>query len=377
MSDKWEFLKASFPNIPLDTLHEVLTSCGGDPERATDELLKRGESQRQSTTTEAFSWPSSQYTSTIPTYTRSTKQRVHAPPSPSARFTSVEDKIRNPFKIRKSALKPKTSYTSNYSSPLTSNASMSNSSHNKPKQRSQPKRSSPAPRKSTQPRVYRFVNLAPQKPSSTKLNTGGSRTQPPKSSAKKRRFEPMYKIHFNTAELRNSQAETSRYVAQLNAKTAKLKEEAARLKAEKLKKAREAPPVVDVGSIVQLPRRKYIDIAQTNDEYTVDQKREVDTMLDCTDFYQVLKVTRNESAAEMKKKFRKAALHVHPDRNKAPGAAEAFKVLNQAYTTLTDPTMKREYDRLGSRPTVTATGVHNVEQELASFFKMFRTRFGA
>ena len=49
------------------------------------------------------------------------------------------------------------------------------------------------------------------------------------------------------------------------------------------------------------------------------------------DYYDVLGVDQNASAAQIKKAFRKLAMQSHPDRNKDHGAEERFKEINEAY----------------------------------------------
>ena len=46
----------------------------------------------------------------------------------------------------------------------------------------------------------------------------------------------------------------------------------------------------------------------------------------CKNYYEILGVTKSASETELKKAYRKLALAFHPDKNKAPGAGEAFKV---------------------------------------------------
>ena len=65
------------------------------------------------------------------------------------------------------------------------------------------------------------------------------------------------------------------------------------------------------------------------------------------DYYDVLGVSKNTSAAELKKAYRKLALQYHPDRNKSSGANEKFKEINEAYEILTDAKKKQAYDQFG------------------------------
>ena len=49
------------------------------------------------------------------------------------------------------------------------------------------------------------------------------------------------------------------------------------------------------------------------------------------DYYKILNVPEDVSDDNLKKAFRKLALEIHPDKNRADGATEAFKLLNTAY----------------------------------------------
>lgn len=68
-----------------------------------------------------------------------------------------------------------------------------------------------------------------------------------------------------------------------------------------------------------------------------------------TDYYAVLKVSRQASLTAIKQSYRRLARQLHPDLNpEDEAAAEQFKILNEAYEVLSDMAKRRHYDRYGT-----------------------------
>jgi curved DNA-binding protein len=71
--------------------------------------------------------------------------------------------------------------------------------------------------------------------------------------------------------------------------------------------------------------------------------------VDFKDYYAVLGVTKDATAEEIKKAFRKLARTHHPDVSSDKKASEEkFKEINEAYEVLGDPVKRKKYDDLGS-----------------------------
>jgi len=63
------------------------------------------------------------------------------------------------------------------------------------------------------------------------------------------------------------------------------------------------------------------------------------------DYYEILGVSKDASADEIKRAYRKLAHKYHPDKG---GDAEKFKEINEAYQVLSDPEKRKKYDTFGA-----------------------------
>jgi len=72
--------------------------------------------------------------------------------------------------------------------------------------------------------------------------------------------------------------------------------------------------------------------------------------------FRVLGVSASATADEIKRAYKKRALKLHPDKNPAPGADEAFKLISQAYSVLSDEEKKAAYERWGDDGEGTSSG---------------------
>ncbi|XP_010250079.1 PREDICTED: chaperone protein dnaJ 49-like [Nelumbo nucifera] len=86
--------------------------------------------------------------------------------------------------------------------------------------------------------------------------------------------------------------------------------------------------------------------------YTEEQISIVRQIKKQKDYYQILGLEKGCSVEDVRKAYRKLSLKVHPDKNKAPGAEEAFKAVSKAFQCLSDEESRKRYDLVGSEEPV-------------------------
>lgn len=117
---------------------------------------------------------------------------------------------------------------------------------------------------------------------------------------------------------------------------------------QRLNSASKPPPPEEAA-----PRKRKTTVPKkdesTNEvEYTKDQLDSVKRIKKCKDYYEVLGVDKEAPDSDIRKAYKKLALQLHPDKNKAPGSAEAFKAIGNAVAVLTNPEKRKQYDLYGS-----------------------------
>lgn len=83
------------------------------------------------------------------------------------------------------------------------------------------------------------------------------------------------------------------------------------------------------------------------DNSTPEQRELVNRIRKTKDFYDILSISKTATDDDIKRAYRKLALRLHPDKNQAKGADEAFKAVSKAFSCLSDGDKRAAYDRYG------------------------------
>jgi len=95
------------------------------------------------------------------------------------------------------------------------------------------------------------------------------------------------------------------------------------------------------------------------------------------DFYEILGISKNASAAEIKKAYRKKAIEFHPDKNPDNKEAETkFKEAAEAYEVLSNADKKARYDQFGHQAFEGGGGFGGGGMNMDDIFSQFGDIFG-
>jgi molecular chaperone DnaJ len=95
------------------------------------------------------------------------------------------------------------------------------------------------------------------------------------------------------------------------------------------------------------------------------------------DYYEVLEVSKNASAEEIKKAYRKKAIQYHPDKNPGDKAAEEkFKEAAEAYEILSNEEKRSRYNQFGHAGVSGAAGGYGGGMTMEDIFSHFGDIFG-
>ena len=88
----------------------------------------------------------------------------------------------------------------------------------------------------------------------------------------------------------------------------------------------------------------YEDLGKRKNTKEDKEFREAALNDELPDYYEILKVSKDATPEEIKKKFRELAKKMHPDKTKKDSEEEMSKI-NKAYEILSDKEQKEKYDK--------------------------------
>ncbi|KAF6995558.1 hypothetical protein CFC21_012039 [Triticum aestivum] len=94
--------------------------------------------------------------------------------------------------------------------------------------------------------------------------------------------------------------------------------------------------------------KEFVGPSNVDKGYTEENVRVIRDIRKNKDYYAILGVERTCSLEEIRKAYRRLSLKIHPDKNKAPGAEDAFKMLSKAFKCLGNDQSRKTYDQTGT-----------------------------
>lgn len=112
-------------------------------------------------------------------------------------------------------------------------------------------------------------------------------------------------------------------------------------------------------------------------KFTTEQQEEAVRVSKLKNYYDILGIKKEATEDDIKRAYRKLAIKLHPDKNHAPAAEDAFKKVTQAYSCLSDGQKKSFYDIFGEEQG--ANGEEPIKPDLTpeQIDEMFFTPEGA
>ncbi|SCU89076.1 LADA_0E13564g1_1 [Lachancea dasiensis] len=88
-----------------------------------------------------------------------------------------------------------------------------------------------------------------------------------------------------------------------------------------------------------------------------------------TTYYDLLGVSTDAKAIDIKKAYRKKSIQEHPDKNpNDPGATERFQAISQAYQVLSKEDIRAKYDKFGKEEAVPQEGFEDAAEQFSMIF---------
>jgi DnaJ-class molecular chaperone len=98
-------------------------------------------------------------------------------------------------------------------------------------------------------------------------------------------------------------------------------------------------------------------------------------IINTKDYYEILGLDKNANDDEIRRAYKKLAIKYHPDKNKSNFAADAFKKVSHAFSVLSNPEKKANYDKYGTEEEIierTNSGHFKYHDDMDPFVYYFK-----